>query len=152
MALFPQLLYACNKLRWRLTKPLTLGVRLILAHEDAVVLVKHTYQRHWYLPGGGVQKGETLEEAAQREAAEELGAELTNLRLFGVYTNFYENKNDHVVVFSCDTFSYSGQSDHEIAEINMFKMNALPDDLSPGSRRRIQEYQTYEGHPKAGSW
>ena len=78
------LIYWINRLRWRVTKPVTVGVRLILTRDQAVLLVKHTYQRHWYLPGGGVKRGETLQEAARREAAEEIGAALGDLQLFGV--------------------------------------------------------------------
>ena len=61
---------------------------MILERDKAVLLVKHTYQRDLYLPGGGVKRGETLEEAARREAAEELGAQLMNIHLFGIYSNF----------------------------------------------------------------
>ncbi|WBV64349.1 NUDIX domain-containing protein [Legionella pneumophila 130b] len=35
----------------------TLGARAIVTNaEGHVLLVKHTYQPHWYLPGGGVKK------------------------------------------------------------------------------------------------
>jgi 8-oxo-dGTP pyrophosphatase MutT (NUDIX family) len=92
-------LYALNRLRWRVSRPITVGVRLILVREGVLVLVKHTYQQHWYLPGGGVGRGESLEQAARREAQEELGARLGTLHLFGAYSNFFEYKSDHVIVF-----------------------------------------------------
>ena len=76
MRLLPRVLYNINRLRYRVIRPVTVGVRLILEKGQAVLLVKHTYQYDWYLPGGGVKRGETLEGAARREAAEELGAEL----------------------------------------------------------------------------
>ena len=76
MNVITRLLHRINRLRWRITKPITVGVRLLLVRERTVLLVKHTYHRRWYLPGGGVCKGETLEDAARREAAEELGATL----------------------------------------------------------------------------
>jgi 8-oxo-dGTP pyrophosphatase MutT (NUDIX family) len=115
-------------------------------------LVKHTYQSHWYLPGGGVNKGETIEEAARREADEELGAELGDLHLVGVYTNFYENKDDHVIVFSCDAFTLTGQTDHEIERFDFFRIDDLPDNVSPGSLKRIQEYTDGNGLPTVGQW
>jgi 8-oxo-dGTP pyrophosphatase MutT (NUDIX family) len=125
---------------------------LVLEQDGAILLVKHTYQSHWYLPGGGVNKGETIEEAARREAGEELGAELGDLHLVGVYTNFFESKNDHVIVFSCDAFTLTGQTDREIERFGFFCVQDLPDSVSPGSRRRIQEYTDGNGLPTVGRW
>ena len=147
----PRLLYLLNRLCWRLSRPVTIGVRLILVQDGAVLLVRHTYQRHWYLPGGGVKRGETLEEAARREAAEELGARLGHLRLFGVYSNFYEHKSDHVIVFSCDDLHLAGETGPEIERFGFFALGDLPPQLSPGSRRRIQEYLA-GSPPIAGRW
>ncbi|MSP13412.1 MAG: NUDIX domain-containing protein [Chloroflexi bacterium] len=157
MRFWPGLLYAASRLRWRLMKPVTLGVRLILVKRESnrdpeILLVKHTYQKHWYLPGGGVKRGETLEEAARREAGEEVGAILASLRLFGIYTNFYEHKSDHVVVFVCNDFTLSGKTDHEIAEYGFFTFSDLPGDLSPGTRRRLDEYVKHDSVPIVGTW
>lgn len=145
-------LYRANQLRWYITRPITLGVRLLLISEQRVLLVRHTYQEHWYLPGGGVKRGETLEEAARREAKEEVGAELGELHLFGTYTNFYDHKNDHVIVFRCHDFTFSGQGDFEIAAVEQHPLNQLPEDISPGSRHRIQEYQEGKQNENFGIW
>jgi 8-oxo-dGTP pyrophosphatase MutT (NUDIX family) len=147
-----KLLYNINRLRCRITRPMTVGVRLILEKDQAVLLVKHTYQVDWYLPGGGVKKGETIEGAARREAAEELGAALGDLHLFGVYTNFYEGKSDHVVVFSCDDLTLTGKTDREIASFNFFRFDELPGDVSPGSLRRIREYVGGDDSPVVSVW
>ncbi|MEC9401119.1 MAG: NUDIX domain-containing protein, partial [Pseudomonadota bacterium] len=54
--------------------PFTLGVRVIVEDRNSrVLLVRHSYVTGWYLPGGGVDKGETMEEAACREVLEEAG-------------------------------------------------------------------------------
>lgn len=149
-----RLLYLINRLRWYVTRPITVGVRLILMADQTVLLVKHTYQPHWYLPGGGVKKGETLEQAARREIAEEVVAKLGRLRLFGVYTNFYEHKSDHVIVFSCDNVTLMGQTGHkrEIERSEFFDLDSLPDNVSPGSRRRIREYVSGNDLPIVGIW
>lgn len=131
---------------------MTVGVRLMMVKDSQVYLVKHTYQRQWYLPGGGVKKGETIEAAARREAAEELGATLGELRLLGVYTNFYEHKNDHVMVFSCEDFALTGDGDSEIERIRAFGFDELPEGVSPGSLRRIEEYLRLDGCPVVGMW
>lgn len=152
MKLFPRLLYLLSRLSYRITRPVTVGVRLLLIQEEEVLLVKHTYQREWYLIGGGVERGETLEEAARREAREEVGATLGTLRLFGVYSNFYETKSDHVIVFAGDVLTLTGQTDREIAQFAWFALDGLPADLSPGSRRRIAEYAAGCSTPIVALW
>ena len=105
-----------------------------------MVLIKHTYLPNWHLPGGAVDRGETLEQAARREAAEEAGATLGKLTLIGVYSRFYDSKSDHVTVFACTDFTLDGTSDYEIEECRRFDLDELPPDTSPGTRRRIHEF------------
>lgn len=145
-------LYRVNRLRWWLTRPVTVGVRLIPVRDRRVLLVRHTYQDSWYLPGGGVKRGETLEEAMRREVAEEVGATLGPLRLFGVYTNFYEYKSDHVAVFVCEDFTLTGATDWEIERFAFFALDDLPLGTSPGSRRRIREYLDGADGAIVGRW
>jgi 8-oxo-dGTP pyrophosphatase MutT (NUDIX family) len=137
---------------WKVISPITVGVRAILIGGDQqVLLVRHTYQDQWYLPGGGVKKGETLAQAIARESAEEVGASLGEIRLLGIYSNFYEGKSDHVVVFVCDAFSLTGKTDGEIAQLGFFPLDDLPEGTSPGTRRRIREY--LQGQvPGVGRW
>ncbi|HOU14796.1 MAG TPA: NUDIX domain-containing protein [Anaerolineae bacterium] len=145
-------LYHCKRLWQRLARPITVGVRLLAVQDGAVLLVKHTYQAEWYLPGGGVKRGETLEQAVRREAAEEVGATLGALRLLGIYTNFYEHKSDHVAVFVCDDINLTGKTDREIERFAWFTFDELPPDTSPGSRRRIADYCSQTSIPVVGVW
>ena len=145
-------LFNINKLLWRITKPLTVGVRLLLVKEQSVLLVQHTYQKDWFLPGGGVKKGETVEEAARREAQEEVGAEFRNLALFGVYTNFYQRKSDHIIVFASNDFTLTGKTDWEIERFDFFPFDDLPENVSPGCLHRIQEYAGQREAAQAGLW
>ena len=137
---------------WLITRPISVGVRLLLVKDQTVLLVKHTYGQRWYLPGGGVSKGETLEEAARREASEEIGAELGNLRLFGVYSNFCEHKSDHVLVFLCRDFALTGTRGPEIKDWHFFHFDSLPEGSSPGTGRRIAEYVNDANRPVIGPW
>ncbi|MES2906548.1 MAG: NUDIX domain-containing protein, partial [Pseudomonadota bacterium] len=59
-----------------LARGFTLGVRAVVLKGDDVLLVRHTYMDGWYLPGGGVDRGEALEKAAVRECFEEVGVHI----------------------------------------------------------------------------
>ena len=152
MKRIPRLIYAIGKLRWRITRPVTLGVRLLLIKDQSVLLVKHTYQPYWFLVGGGVTRGETLEQAARREAAEEVGATLGQLRLHGVYTNFFDYKSDHVVVFICNDFTLANNPNREIETSEFFALDHLPATIAAGHKRRIREYVEGSHVPGVGMW
>jgi ADP-ribose pyrophosphatase YjhB (NUDIX family) len=143
--------YGLCRLFWQIARPITVGVRCVLDREGKLLLVRHTYQRSWYLPGGGVKRGETLEQAMRREAAEEVGAQLGALELLGVYSNFWEGKSDHVAVFSSTDGTLTGEMDGEIERFAWFSPAALPKDVSPGTKRRIREYVEGSG-PYVGRW
>ena len=100
-----------------------------------------------------MQRGKTIEAAARREAAEELGETLNDLQISGVYTNFFDHKSDHVVVFVCRDFMLTGRSQRiEIDRADFFPFDQLPPNLYAGHRRRI-EAALADGHvPVAGVW
>ena len=67
-------LHALMRFYWRLARPLTMGVRAgVFDEQGAVLLVRHSYMRGWYLPGGGVERGETTLQSVTRELDEEAG-------------------------------------------------------------------------------
>ncbi|HEX9617910.1 MAG TPA: NUDIX domain-containing protein [Anaerolineales bacterium] len=151
MKLLLRLAYRVLQLRWFLTRPVTLGVRLLPIRGDTVLLVRHSYQNAWFLPGGGVKRGETLEQAIRREAAEECGAQLEHLEILGAFTHFYEYKNDHIILFLSRDFRLAGKPDYEIEKVDFFPFDQLPEDISQGSRRRIEEYKR-GALPAHGTW
>jgi len=133
-------------------RPIRMGVRVMMIQDSKVWLVRQTYMPGWFMPGGGLKRGETLEEATRREAREETGADLGEIALMGAYTNFAEWKTDHNIVFICTEFQIKSKPDGEIAELRAFPLNELPDGLWPGHRRRLQEYQAGIRVPQFGKW
>lgn len=126
----------------RLTRGLTLGVRGIVTDaEGRVLLIEHTYVAGWYLPGGGVERGEDAELSLAREMVEEVGVRLTGrARLLSVHSNDAHHRGDHILVYRCEQWEpCEATSKNEIARMGWFALDALPEGLKPGHRRRIEE-------------
>ena len=133
-------LYQASRMLWLVFTPVSMGVRVLMVKNGQVVLVKHVYEPYWYIPGGAVERDETLETAARREAREETGAALEDLELFGIYTNQERGKSDHIAVFLSQSFELTCDGDDEIENCQLFALDVLPENISPGSANRIQEY------------
>lgn len=147
-----RLLYLGSRVFQFFVRPVTLGVRVLLVREGQVLLIRHTYLQGWYLPGGGMKRGETLEAAIRREAREEAGVNMGALTLLGAYSKFEKIRSDHNVLFLCTEFDYSAKHDGEIAEVRMFDLKALPGDLHTGHRRRIEDWRQGLSVPNFGVW
>lgn len=151
-----RLAFNLYRLKWRIMRPITLGVRIMLIANEEIVLVRHTYQAGWQFPGGGMKRGETTVQAAQREAGEEVGARLLRApALFGLYTNVAEGKTDHIALFLSEDFVLEQPTDRwEIQECRSFPLAAIPQGLGPGYRRRIGELDRYRQQcaPMMGWW
>ena len=93
--------------RW--TRGMTLGVRSVAVDQRGrVMLVRHTYLAGWWLPGGGVDRGETTGDAAARELFEETGLRPTAPgRLVSIHSNERFFRGDHVLVYRFDAFEVS---------------------------------------------
>ena len=128
---------------WRFTRAMTLGVRaLVIDGEGRIFLVKHSYVSGWHLPGGGVEAGETLVEAAARELREEGNIELTAPpRLHGIFFNSRASRRDHVALFVVSAFRQVAAPvpDREIVAHGFFALDALPDETTASTRARITE-------------
>ncbi|HYA07545.1 MAG TPA: NUDIX domain-containing protein [Xanthobacteraceae bacterium] len=131
---------------WRTSRGLTVGVRgLIFDGEGRVFLVKHSYVAGWHLPGGGVEAGETLLAALERELREEGNIELTEPpTLHAVYFNRRVSQRDHVAVYIVRAFRQTAlpQPNREIIAHGFFAPRALPADTSRATRERIAEVLT----------
>jgi ADP-ribose pyrophosphatase YjhB (NUDIX family) len=104
--------YPLLLLSWRLFRPTTVGVVVLVRYQGQVLLVKHSYgPRRWTLPGGGVKRGESLEHAARREVREEVGISLGELVRHGEIRCTVSGRRDTTWVFSAEVADARFRSD-----------------------------------------
>ena len=137
-----------------MTRSLTIGVRAVVRSEDGqFLLVRHSYTPGWHLPGGGIEKGETAEQALSRELFQEIGVRLVGSPvLHGVFHNSAVSTRDHVLVYLCSTDLEVpvSQGSMEISEVGYFGLDGLPKNIDPGTERRIKEITN--GIEKGQTW
>lgn len=150
--MYYKLLYLGFKVYCFLFRPIRMGVRVMMIDHDKVWLVRHTYLSGWFMPGGGLNKWESLDQAARREAREETGANLGAMTFIGVFTSFVQWKTDHTAIFLCNDFNFVGKSDAEIAELKAFPLDGLPGETYGLHRLLLEKYHTSNLHSNVGEW
>lgn len=118
----------------------TLGTNIAILAADRILLIQQADFGLWALPGGGVDAGESVAEAAIREAREETGLEVRLTRLVGVYSlpQWHQGGN-HTILFTAEPVGgalLQGVTS-EALDARYFASVALPDALVWWHRQRI---------------
>jgi ADP-ribose pyrophosphatase YjhB (NUDIX family) len=123
-------------------KGMTLGVRAACFDDQGrIFLVRHSYIPGWHMPGGGVERHETVRQALAKELREEGNLELTAPpQLLHVFFNRRTSKRDHVAFFRCEVRQTAPRGrDREIVEAGFFALDALPSGTTSATHRRLKE-------------
>jgi ADP-ribose pyrophosphatase YjhB (NUDIX family) len=93
------------------------------------------------MPGGGVERRETVAGALAKEVREEGNLELTAPpELIQVYFNHRTSKRDHVVFYRCQVRQTAPRlRDREIVESGFYSLDALPEGTTSATKRRLKE-------------
>jgi len=89
-----------------------LTVDVLIRRNDGYVLIKRKnepYRDRWAIPGGLVEYGEKVEQAAMREAKEETGLEVKLIRLVGVYSDPTRDPRGHYISIAYLAEAVSGE-------------------------------------------
>ncbi|HEX5201462.1 NUDIX domain-containing protein [Paractinoplanes rhizophilus] len=111
---------------------------VVLDDEDRVLLMRRRGEGTWGLPGGGVEVGETWEQAARRECREETGWDIDLRGLLGIYsdpaTQIHRYPDGRVVhcvgaIFLGSPLGRTAIPDGEASELGWFPLDRLPEPL-----------------------
>ncbi|MCS4198103.1 NUDIX domain-containing protein [Salinibacter ruber] len=151
LRLYAWLVYRLIRASWWIRRPIILGVRVLIADEDRVLLIKHSYRDGWFLPGGTPEAGESLDATARREAAEETGAAIQDVTLLGIYSTLSGPESDHVAVFVGETQNPNSVPEvrtsvrsgfhAEVEEIQWAPVTHLPEGVSEQTQLVLHDWE-----------
>jgi 8-oxo-dGTP diphosphatase len=111
------------------------GVGAIIIEDKRVVLVKRAHpplQAQWSIPGGVLEVGELVRDAAIREAREETGLIVAPADLLGVYDRILRDPDQRVqyhyvlIDFLCRRVAGDVQAASDAAAVRWFTREELP--------------------------
>lgn len=115
---------------------------IIVDEKNRVLLQRRTDNDKWSIPGGGIDLGETIEEAAKREVFEETNLVVDEISLFNVYSGeeqhwIYPDGNEVYftnIVYITNRFEGIMKVDGiEGKELRFFEVDTLPQDITPSN-------------------
>ena len=121
-------------------------VDVIIEYEGGIVLVlRKNPPPGWALPGGFVDYGETVDEAARREAREETNLELSSLRMFSVYSDPNRDPRMHTIttVFIAEGMGRLKEGD-DAAQVQVYAAEGLPEEMAFDHRDIIADYRSWK--------
>jgi 8-oxo-dGTP diphosphatase len=110
-----------------------------------IVLIERKHEPlGWALPGGFVEIGECVEEAAVREAAEETNLEITLSTLLGVYSDPDRDPRGHSVsAVYVATSAGAPVAMDDAAAVRVFDLDRLPTQLAFDHAEILDDYRTF---------
>ncbi|HMK61342.1 MAG TPA: NUDIX domain-containing protein [Dissulfurispiraceae bacterium] len=117
-------------------------VDIIIEHGEGIILIKRINPPYgWAIAGGFVEYGESLEEAAAREAKEETGLEINIMRQFHAYSAPDRDTRFHTIsiVFIAKGNGVLAAAD-DAADAAVFTRESLPAQIAFDHRTILEDY------------
>ena len=123
-------------------------VELIDRPDRPIVLVERKFEPFgWAIPGGFVDYGEKIEQAAIREAKEEISLDIRLIEQFQVYSHPRRDDRQHTIsiVFIAEAIGEPLAAD-DAMNVSIFKTWELPPNLCFDHDLILQDYLDYRHH------
>jgi ADP-ribose pyrophosphatase YjhB (NUDIX family) len=119
-------------------------VDLIIEFNKGIILIKRKNPPEgWALPGGFVDYGESLEQAALREAKEETGLDVELIRQFHAYSNPGRDPRHHTITVAFIAKAKGKPlAGDDAKELGIFTKTKLPEQIAFDHRNIINDYFT----------
>lgn len=123
----------------------------LLDEQKRLLLMRRSDNGCWGFPGGSIEPGELVEDAAKREVLEETNLEVGEMSLFGVfsgpelyykYPNGDEVYNILIVYLSHDWLGEIKLND-EHTDWKWFNADEIPEDISPPIKPVIEQFKSF---------
>ena len=97
-------------------------------------------RERWVFPGGYMERGETVPQAAERETFEEVGLRVRATRPVGIYS--YPDAVVVVIVYHCEVLGGEPSANSETLEVRLFAPDEIPwDELAfPSTRDALRDF------------
>jgi len=122
----------------------SLAVDIIIFFDNKLTLIKRgrePFKDCFALPGGFVKYGETVENAAVREAKEETCLDVHGLSLLGVYSKPNRDPRGHTVsVVFYGKGSGTPKAGDDAKELFLFDINQIPNNLAFDHNKIINDF------------
>ncbi len=94
----------------------------------------------WVFPGGYMERGETVEQAAERETQEEVNLQVRVTRPVGIYS--YPTSVVVVIVYACEVVGGTLSAGNETLEVRTFPLDEIPwEELAfPSTRDALRDF------------
>ncbi len=118
----------------------TVAVGVAVIQNGKILLTQREDFETWVMPSGRVEEGESLAQAAIREAKEETGVDVELTRLVGIYSRIGTMTPSHTVLFAARPLGGALKlQEGETISVEWFPFDEIPGPLSVGQGRRIQD-------------
>ena len=137
------IIFPLVKLYWFIFRPETRGVKCIIENDNKILLVRNNYGRkRWTFPGGRINKNELPEKAIKREVKEEIGLNVSGIKLLDSFISTAEHKKDKIYVFLAKSNKKDFKIDNiEILEANWFSVDNTPELIGPIALKIVDIYK-----------